>query len=82
MGQELSGNISNFLMFHVILNGVIEIDWFNLSKFHVVYTYAVVSKSLTMNVTDCTTHLEELLVKSNCFLEFTKVVIKNTGTVI
>ena len=82
MGQELSGNVCNFLMFHMILNGVIEIDWINLSKFHIVYSYTVISEGLTMNVTDCTTHLEELLVKSNCFLEFTKVVIKNTGTVI
>jgi len=82
MGQELSCNVSNFLMFHVILNGVIEVNWLNLSKFHVVYTNAVVSKGLAVDVTDRATHLEKLLIECNCFLEFSKVIIEHTGTVI
>jgi len=82
MCQELSGNISDFLMFHMILNGIIEINWINFSELHVVDTNTVVGKSLSMDVTDCPTYLQELLIKSNCFLEFSKVVIKYTSTVV
>lgn len=82
MGQELSCNVSNFLMLHVILNGVVKVNRVNLTQLHVVYADAVVGQGLSMDVTDRPTHLQELLVESNCLLELTEVVVEDACAVI
>jgi len=55
----------------MVLNGIIVIDGVNFTEFHVIYTNAVISESLTMDITDCPANLQEFLVLLNGFFEFT-----------
>jgi hypothetical protein len=74
MCQELTSDICDFLVLHVILNGIIIVHGIYFTQLHVVHSYAIVSKCLTMNITDGSTHLQELLILRNGLLEFTKVI--------
>jgi hypothetical protein len=82
MSEELSSHISDLLVLHVIRNGVVHEDWVDLSQLHEVYTDAVVSKGLSMYITDCSTDLKELLVLLDGFLVLSEVVIKNACAVV
>jgi len=79
MGQEFSSNVSDFLMLHVVLNGIVVVDTIQLTQFHEVYTDAIVSEGLPMDIADSPAHLQKLLVLRDGFFEFTKVVVKDTG---
>ena len=80
MSQEFTGNISDFLMLVMELDSLlVEIWLISLSKFHIINTDAVIGKSLTMNITDCFTHLEELFILLNSLLVLSEVVIKDSG---
>lgn len=74
MGQELTCHISNFLVLHVVLDSILVVGGINFTKLHEINTDTVVSESFSVNISDGSTNLEELLVLSNSFLKFTKVV--------
>ena len=62
VSQKLPSDVSDFLMLHVVCDGVVIVDWFDVSKLHEVYSDAVVGKGLSMYVTNSSTYLQELLV--------------------
>ena len=66
-------------MFHVVLDGIVVEGGIKLTQSHVVDTNAVVSKGLSVDVTNSSTNLEELLVLGDGFFEFSKVVVKDTS---
>jgi len=74
VGEELASNISDFLMLSVELNGILKVTGVLLSHLHVINTNAIVSEGLSVNVTNGTTNLEELLVFSDGLLVFTEIV--------
>lgn len=82
MGEEFSSDVSNLLMFHVVLNCVIEVDGVDLAEFHEVDADAVVGQGLSVYVTDGAADLQEFLILRYCVFEFTQVVIEYTCTVI
>jgi hypothetical protein len=71
MSEEFSSNISDFLMFHVIVDGFTVAIWIKFSEFHEINTDAVISKGFSMNITDSSAYLQEFLILIDCFLEFT-----------
>ena len=82
MRQEFTSHISDLFVFKVILNSIIEVDWIDLTQLHEVYTNAVISQCLSVNITDGSTNLKELLILRNCLLKFTEVVEQYTSTII
>jgi len=74
VGEELASNISDFLMLSVELNGILKVTGVLLSHLHVINTNAIVCEGLSVNVTNGTTNLEELLVFSDGLLVFTEIV--------
>ena len=43
VSQEFTSDISDFFMLHMVLDGIIIVDWVYFTQFHVVNTNAVVS---------------------------------------
>lgn len=62
VGQEFASNIGNFLMLRVKLNGVIVALGVGLSHLHAVDTNTVVGESLSVDVSNSATHLQEFFV--------------------
>jgi len=82
MSKELSCNVGDLLMLEVILDGIIVINWINFSQFHKIYTDAVISESLSVDITNSSADLEEFLILGYSLLEFTEVVEEYTSAVI
>jgi len=82
VGQELASHIRDFLVLHVVLDGIIEERGVHLSQLHVVDANAVVGKGLSMHITDRAADLQELLILRNSFLVLAQVVEEDTGTVV
>ena len=57
VSQELSSHVSDFLVLHVVLDGIVEVDGIDLTKFHVVNADAVIGQSFTMDIADRTADL-------------------------
>ena len=82
MCKELSSNISNFLMLHVVLNGVIHVNRVNVAQFHVIDANTVVSQGLSMHVTNSSADLQEFLILRDRIFEFTEVIEQDASTVV
>jgi len=82
MSQELSSDVSNLLVLHVILDGIAEMISIDLSQLHVVHSDAIVGQSFSMNVSDCSADLQELLVLPDSIFVFSKIVKEHSGTVV
>lgn len=82
MSKELPCHVSDFLVLHMIGNGIVIMCRVDLTQLHVVNADAVISECLSMDITNSSADLEEFLILSNCILEFTKVVEKNTRAVV
>ena len=71
MSKELARNICNLLVLHVVSDGVSVVHWFDVSKFHVVHTNTIVCQCFSMNITDSSANLQELLILLDGILELT-----------
>jgi hypothetical protein len=69
-------------MLHMVLNSVVVVNGINITEFHEIDTNAVICKSLSMNITDCSAYLQEFLILGDSFLELAEIVEKNTSAVI
>lgn len=82
MGQELSSNISYLFMFLMVLDRFFIELMILLGQFLVVDPNAVISQSLSMDISNALTHLEELLVEANRLLKLSQIIIQDSGRVI
>ena len=80
--EELAGNIRNFFVFHVILNGIVHVNWVNVTQFHIVNTNTIVCQSLSVHVTNRATNLQKLLILRNGFLELAEIIEEDARTVV
>jgi len=55
--EELARYICDFLMLHVVLDGIVHEDRVNIAQFHVVDANAIVRQCLSMHVTYRTAYL-------------------------
>jgi len=69
MSKELTGNISDLFMFHMVLNCVIKIAWVAFSELHIVNSHTIICQSFSMHITNSSTDLQELLIARNCLFE-------------
>lgn len=69
-------------MLHMVLNSVVIVNWLNITEFHEIDTNAVICESLSMDITDCSAYLQELLILGDSLFELAEVVEKNTSAVI
>ena len=82
MRQELTSHVCDFFVLHVVLDSIVEVDWIDVSQFHVVNADAVVSESLSVNISDGPANLQEFLVLRNGLFEFSKVVIEDPSAIV
>ena len=66
MCKEFTSNISYFLVLLVVFDCFIKVLRVLLAHFHEVYTDAVVSKGLAVDISNRATNLQELFVLINC----------------
>ena len=69
-------------MLHVVLNSIVIVNWINIAEFHEIDTNTVISKSLSMDITDCSAHLQEFLILGDSLFELAQVVVEDTSAVI
>ena len=80
MSEELSCYVCNLLMLVMKFYSIFVVLWIvGLSQFHVVHSNTVVREGLTMDISDCFAHLEELLVLINSLLILAKVVKQDSS---
>ena len=78
VSQEFSSNVCNFLMLGVELDSLLVVLWFCLSHLHVINSTAIVSKSFSMDITNCLANLQELFILVNREFVFSKIIIEYT----
>jgi hypothetical protein len=66
VGEELASYVCNFFMLLVVLNSFVKVFGVLFTHLHKVNTNAVIRKSFSMHVPDCSTNLEELFVLIYC----------------
>ena len=74
MCEELARYIGDFLMFHMILNSIVHVNWVNVAQLHIVNTNAIISECLTVHVTDRAANLQKLLILSNGFFKLAQII--------
>lgn len=82
MSQKLTSNVCDFLMLHVVLNSIVVVNWIDITEFHEIDTNTVICESFSMNITDCSTYLQEFLVLGDSLFELAEIVEKNASAVI
>ena len=82
MCQEFASYICNFIMLHVVSDGVLEVDLIDLSQLHEIDSDTVVGQGLSVYITDGTADLEELLVRLDGVLVLSEVVIEDSRAVV
>ena len=82
MSQELSSNISNFFMLHVIVNGFTVAIWIKFSELHEIDTDAVISKGFSVNITNSFADLQEFLVLFDSLFELAEVIVEYTSRIV
>ena len=66
MGEEFAGYVCDLFVLLVVLNSFVEVFRVLFTHLHKVDTNAVIRKSFSMHVSDCSTNLEELFVLIYC----------------
>lgn len=80
--EELAGYVRNFFMLHMILDGIVHVNWVNVAQLHIVDTNAVVGQGFSVHVTDSTAYLEKLLILRYGFLELAEIIEEDARTVV
>lgn len=66
MGKELASYVCDLFVLLVVLNSFVEVFGVLFTHFHKVNTNAVIRKSFSMHVSNCSTNLKELFVLIYC----------------
>lgn len=76
MSEEFSCNVCNFFVLLMIFYSIIKEFRVLFSELLIVYSNAIISKSLSMNVSDWFANLKELFIKLDCLLIFSSIIVK------